>query len=182
MQKPNVKTARPEVKEYILLLTLGLDSASQAYFQNLREQYYPRNLNVIPAHVSLFHNLPGSEIDTISHDIEAILPRVPFGMQVSRLHFMGKGSLFYLESAQLNSLHRDLSSRWQQWLIPQDKQGYKPHVVVQNKTDPQQAKADYQTLSDQFKPFKVTAQSLLLWEYLGGPWRLERTFTFTPEA
>ena len=162
----------------ILLLTLGLDTDSQNLFQSLRDKYYPPALNIVPAHVSLFHNLPGAELSPLEQDILAELPNASFEMRVSKLHFMGKGFFFYLESEALLALRRELSARWDQWLIPQDRQRYKPHIVVQNKTAAVRARADFAHMEAEFEPFTVRAESLLLWQYLNGPWRLERVFTF----
>jgi 2'-5' RNA ligase len=166
------------LSESTLLLTLGLDTNSLVYFQSLRDKYYPPALNVVPAHVSLFHNLPGAELSRLEQDILAELPNAPFEMRVSKLHFMGKGFFFYLESEALLALQRELSARWDQWLIPQDRQRYKPHIVVQNKTAAERARADFAHMDAQFEPFTVRAESLLLWQYLNGPWRLERAFAF----
>jgi hypothetical protein len=122
--------------------------------------------------------LPGAELSALSHDIEAVRAAPPFEMQVSKLHFTGKGMLFYIESPPLLDMHRKLASRWDKWLIPQDRQGYKPHIVVQNKTLAEQAKVDFLEMQSNFRPMVVRAESLVLWQYLHGPWQLEQVFPF----
>ncbi|WP_204248378.1 hypothetical protein [Hymenobacter sp. PAMC 26628] len=42
-----------------LILTLALDTDSQAYFDELRRQHFPAKINYLAAHVTLFHHLPG---------------------------------------------------------------------------------------------------------------------------
>ena len=44
-----------------LILTLALDDLSFARFDALRREHFPPTLNRIPAHVTLFHHLPGEE-------------------------------------------------------------------------------------------------------------------------
>jgi hypothetical protein len=61
---------------------------------------------------------------------------------------------------------------------PQDRQGFQPHVTVQNKVTPAEAQDLLRALQATFAPFAVQGEGLHLWRYLGGPWRLARTFRF----
>jgi len=49
-----------------LILTLTLDEASQAFFDEQRRQYFPPKINYLSAHLTLFHALPGAEYDAIA--------------------------------------------------------------------------------------------------------------------
>ena len=42
-----------------LVVTLALDDDAQARLDALRRTHFPSDRNVVPAHVSLFHALPG---------------------------------------------------------------------------------------------------------------------------
>jgi len=44
-----------------LILTLALDGEAFALFDRLRREHFPPERNVVPAHVTLFHALPGEE-------------------------------------------------------------------------------------------------------------------------
>jgi len=72
----------------------------------------------------------------------------------------------------------NLASRWKEWLTPQDMQGFRPHVTVQNKVDPAQARALHSHLAQDFLPLPVTGEGLDLHRYRGGPWEAVRFFVF----
>ena len=54
-----------------LILTLQLDERSFAFFGAQRRRYFPLERNFIPAHLTLFHALPGEHLPSIEHDIAA---------------------------------------------------------------------------------------------------------------
>ena len=72
---------------------------------------------------------------------------------------------------ELNALRRELASGWAADLTPQDAQGYRPHVTIQNKVEPAAARGLYDTLRATFAPTVFHADGLQLWWYEGGPWR-----------
>jgi 2'-5' RNA ligase len=163
------------------IVTLALDDASQAWFEQKRQEYYPPAMNRIPAHLTLFHALPGDR--TTRHVLnQAAEQTSPFVMQVEGLRSMGRGVLYALHSPELMNLHAGLVSSFRTFLTPQDKQPLRPHVVVQNKVEPQEAKALLAQLQEQFVAAEVRAEGLLWWEYLGGPWRLLERFAFQGQA
>ena len=153
-----------------LILTLALHADDQARFERLRTLHFPAGRNLIPAHVTLFHHLPGQEIDAIRDAIEARCMIPPFPVAVSGLRFLGRGVAFALASAELTALRAGLAREWDGWLTPQDRQGYRPHVTIQNKASPETARALHANLQAAFTPFAVRAEGLDLWRYLGGPW------------
>ena len=102
----------------------------------------------------------------------------PFRTNVTGVLSMGRGVLYSLKSPELEALHRALAANFVTYLTPQDKQPLRPHVVVQNKVEPQEAKRLLAQLTEQFAPRVVEATGLLWWEYLGGPWRALKHFPF----
>ncbi len=76
------------------------------------------------------------------------------------------------------ALRRELAGRWEPWLGPQDRQGFKPHVTVQNKVSPTLARDLHERLQASFSPFEVGGTGLSLWRYLGGPWEPIGTYPF----
>ncbi len=163
-----------------LILTLQLDERSFAFFDQQRRRYFPTERNFIPAHLTLFHNLPGEHLTTIQRDIEAcVSDRGPFSLDVTGLRSLGRGVAYMLEAAELTDMRRALALRWNDWLKPQDRQNHQPHVTVQNKVDPTQARALLEELGDGFQPFQVEAVGLELWWYRGGPWEKVGRFGFT---
>jgi 2'-5' RNA ligase len=160
-----------------LILTLALDAAAEAFFDQLRQQHFPPERNFLKAHLTLFHHLPPQE-PTIADAIEAAGRQPPFPLAVTSVVMIGRGVAFKLESTTLQQLHRNLQQQWMSELLPQDKQGFWPHVTVQNKVTPQAARALHQQLQSTFTPFAVQATGLRLWRYLGGPWEPVNTYWF----
>ncbi len=162
-----------------LILTLALDADNQARFEAERRRYFPTRLNRIPAHVSLFHALPGEEIDGIRKRLEDGTSRLAcFPVEVHDLMRLGRGVAYRLRAPELADLHAQLRAAWLPWLSRQDLQPFHPHVVVQNKVDPTEARVLYDRLSGQFRPWAAVAASLKLWIYEGGPWTPAGEFPF----
>ena len=166
-----------------LILTLGLDEENQARFEGERRRFFPARLNRIPAHISLFHALPGEELEAIRQRLETEVALVGrFSLEVHDLMRLGKGVAYRVRAPELAELHGRLRAAWLPWLSRQDQQPFHPHVVVQNKVDPTEARALYDRLSDAFRPWVVEAASLLLWHYEGGPWTPAGVFPLGPGA
>ena len=154
-----------------LILTLRLDEQSQDRFDRERATYFPPGRTAVGAHVTLFHALPA----TLRADVEAELARLaqqhpPFPVAVTEPFPLGKGVAYRLRSPRLDALHRSLQDRWQAELTPQDRQGFRAHVTVQNKVTPEVARATLAQLRAAYVPADATAQGLQLWRYDGGPW------------
>lgn len=160
-----------------LILTLKLDDPAQAFFDALRREHFPPERNFLAAHLTLFHHLPATE----RTDIEAYLAALcrtepPLPLRVKGLQFLGRGVAYALDSPETEVLHRLLQAHWRPHLTPQDQQRRHPHITVQNKVPPAQARALLAELTARFEPFEATGTALQLWAYRGGPWELLRTF------
>jgi 2'-5' RNA ligase len=153
-----------------LIVTLLLDDAAQGRFDRLREQHFPPARNVLAAHVTLFHALPGEHLDDVRDELTAAADRAAFDVAVTGVRFLGRGVAYSLDSSELAVLRHGLASAWQPWLTAQDRQRHAPHVTVQNKVAPDVARALHERLVAEFVPETVRARGLGLWRYLGGPW------------
>ncbi len=162
-----------------LILTLTLDDRSQEWFDHLRELYFPPERNYLSAHLTMFHKLPGEREPEISTYLrEVCLRREPFTLTVTGLRFLGRGVAYELSSPELVALRRELAEGWGPWLGAQDRQGFKPHITVQNKVSPETARALHERLKASYAPFDVEGVGLSLWRYLGGPWEPVGTYPF----
>lgn len=154
-----------------LILTLALHGDDQARFDRLRRLHFPPERNMIPAHVTLFHHLPGAERDAVQAAVAArCAVQAPFAVDVRGLRFLGRGVAYELHAPDLLAIRADLARQWQDRLTPQDRQGWRPHITIQNKAAPDAARALRDAMQAGFAPFTVRAEGLLLWRYLGGPW------------
>ncbi|NEU14136.1 2'-5' RNA ligase family protein [Methylobacterium sp. BTF04] len=162
-----------------LILTLGMDAETFAHFDALRRRYFPETLNRIPAHATLFHHLPGLDEVGIIETVAA-LARVEADAEVAvtGLRFTGRGVAYVLESDALSAFRARLAGRFADSLTAQDRQGWRPHVTVQNKVAPDVARRLHADLERDFVPFRFTAPGLVLWRYLGGPWERRAAFAF----
>lgn len=154
-----------------LILSLTLAAEDQARLDRLREAHFPPERNFLAAHVTLFHHLPGAEHDAIAAGVaETCATVTAFPVRVARLQSLGRGVALGLDSGELLRLRAGLARRWAAWLTAQDRQGYRPHVTIQNKVDPAVARALLAKLSAGFAPWSAEATGLSLWWYRGGPW------------
>jgi 2'-5' RNA ligase len=163
-----------------LILTLELDEASFLWFDDLRRRWFPPERNFVPAHVTLFHNLPGAELDAIQETVRrACAATPPFALEVTGPWSLGRGVAYRLRSPEAEAFRGRLSEAFGPWLTAQDRQPWRPHVTVQNKADPAEAKALLSELQHAFEPFDVEGRGVLLWRYLDGPWEALDRVPFT---
>ncbi len=157
--RPLIVTARPE-------------AATLAKFEALRREHFPPERNVVPAHISLFHQLPGSEVDAVVTRLKLVAREHPRpAVAVAGLRSLGRGVAYTLRSAELAALHADLVAAWEPVLIAQDRVRFAGHVTVQNKVDPAVARATLAELSAGFAPWTFVVVAVDVWRYLDGPWQ-----------
>lgn len=161
-----------------LILTAILDRTAEGRFQHLRRAHYPSDRNLVPAHLTLFHHLPGTEAEEIKRRLVAVAR----GTAAMRAHAAGlrnpgRGVAIRIDCPALEDLRAELADAWSFWMIPQDRH-FSPHVTIQNKVEPRAAKALYDALLADFEPWTFGVNGLTLWRYLGGPWEKVKDFRF----
>jgi 2'-5' RNA ligase len=169
---PDTQTSPPP-----LIVTLKPDDKSHRFFTGLRKQYFPPAINYLEAHLTLFHHLP-SDNPEVNDALAEMANRASFEMQVAGLMHTGFGVAFTIESADLVALRSSLQHRFHEWLIPQDKQKFRPHITIQNKVTPLESKELYRELSENFKLFSITAVGFDTWLYKNGPWEHLESYLF----
>ena len=153
------------------VVTLEIDDEAQDRFDRERAALFAPGRTQVGAHVTLFHAVPGAaEPAVLAALAAAAAAREPFPVEVVELMPLGRGVAYRLRSAELLALHAELRRAWWDQLSPQDRQGFRPHVTVQNKVSPELAGLTLTRLRQGFAPFLVTARALRLWRYDGGPW------------
>lgn len=154
-----------------LILTARMEPRAFHHFQALRERHFPPERNQVPAHITLFHHLPGAEIGPIVDRLKSIARGTrALALEVVGVRSLGQGVAYELRSPALDALRAELAHAWHTLLIPQDRAGFRPHVTVQNKVEPREAKLLFTQLSIEFEPWSFRADGLQLWRYLDGPW------------
>lgn len=162
-----------------LILTLDFDAATFARFDGERRRNFPAALNHIPAHATLFHHLPGDQEPGVIETVASLARTVPAPeVAVTGLRFTGRGVAYVLASEALAGFRARLAESFARHLTAQDRQGWRPHVTVQNKVAPEAARALHAALQDGFAPFRFRAPATRLWRYRGGPWEAVATLPF----
>lgn len=169
---------RAGVEDRPLVLTLRLDDATQDRLDRERAAHFPPGRTSVGAHVTLFHALPASSRPDVEARLSALRDTQRFRVTVTEPFLLGRGVAYGLHSEELLRLHRELQERWEALLTPQDRQRFRPHVTVQNKVTPDQARATLAGLRAAYHPVQATALGLSLWRYDGGPWTLLRHADF----
>lgn len=165
------------------VLTLRLDDATFAFFDDLRRRHFPAERNFLPAHLTLFHRLPEDGVA----DVAAVLAAAASATAAFPLPFtaprsLGRGVACDVHSPELLRLRRRLADAFEPWLTPQDAQGYRPHVTVQNKATAEAARQLHAELTAAWQPRTGRGEGLLLWRYAGGPWDAAGAFPFRAPA
>ena len=83
---------------------------------------------------------------------------------------LGRGVAFRIDSPGLEDIRGRIADAFAAVLTPQDRAGWRPHVTVQNKVAPSQARALLDALTRDFAPRTVQISALATWWYRGGPW------------
>ncbi|WP_219898742.1 2'-5' RNA ligase family protein [Phormidesmis priestleyi] len=162
-----------------LVLTLKLDAIAFDSLNLLRQQHFPPKRNFLPAHVTLFHALPGDQELAIRQTLQTLCQQTSrLSVRFPTLRSLGGGVAIEIESPKLIQVRNQLAQGWSGWLSAQDRQGYRPHVTIQNKVTSDEARGLYERLSQVWQPIEGSGEGLLLWHYRGGPWELADEFEF----
>lgn len=166
-----------------LIVTLRFDATTFATLDGLRTEHYPSRLNLVPAHLTLFHNLPGdqaAEVIATAHDLARETP--PFALRITKPFSLGQGVALTVDCPALAAFRARFAADWQADLTPQDRQPFRPHVTIQNKVAHAEAAQLLQRLLDTWQPLMGRGEGLQVWRYLAGPWALEADISFDPSG
>ena len=160
-----------------LIVTLEADAESQARFDAARERWFPPARNLVPAHVTLFHRLPGERMGDVARrlrDVAAGTP--PPRFHVASIMPLGKGAAYRLDLPMGDALRGAIGAGFE--VAAQDRGRLRAHVTVQNKVSREEAAATLEALRGGFVPWDGEAAALRLWWYRGGPWEAAGRFAF----
>ncbi|KUI60737.1 hypothetical protein VP1G_07940 [Cytospora mali] len=170
-------------EEHVFVLTLGTAPSLHKPVNALREKHFPAHLNRTPAHLTMFHALPGSYLPSIITAIEKECQDLgPFELATGSLFRMRRGFGITVgpgqETARL--LHEAFQKLWTDFLSEQDRKPWRPHWTIQNKVnDPAVVEGTMKDVEEGFRGAEGMAEGCVLWRYEeGGRWRLERMFEF----
>lgn len=144
-----------------------------AWLDELRRAHFPPERNQIAAHLTLFHHLPPSVEAELRRRLAAATrhqPKPP--AMVAGIMNLGRGVALRIESPVLQSIREELASAFTGLLTPQDQAGWRPHVTIQNKVTPEEARTLREGMVASFRARPLEIAGLAAWHYRGGPWEL----------
>jgi 2'-5' RNA ligase len=166
-----------------LILTARVADKDIEPFDRLRQAHFPPDRNVLRAHLTMFHRLPGEYSGRIVEQLERVADGCDVvSAEVSELRHLGAGVAYSVTSPPLQEIHARLTAKFLTWLGPQDRQTWQPHITIQNKVSKSNADALYHELSQSFQAHSIQILGLDLWDYLGGPWRHAKLVPFSATA
>ena len=161
------------------LITLGFDPATFDRLDGLRRRYFPPERNQVPAHLSLFHHLPGHEWDAVDAELDRVArSQAPLPLRFSGVKPTGHGVMLVVQAPGVVTLRADLARTFARDLTPQDRQPYHPHVMVMNKAERDEADRALHAIQAGWSPWSGVGDRLILWRYLGGPWDEAASYPF----
>lgn len=137
---------------------------------DLRRAHFPPERNVIAAHLTLFHHLPPSILDELAGRLREATRAPPPQATLCGVMSLGRGTAFRVECAALAEIRSELAHVFATLLTPQDAQGWRPHVTIQNKVSAENARQLQQTLTATFQPRSLSIVGIAAWWYRDGPW------------
>ncbi len=161
-------------------MTLKMEEDVAQTLTEYRLKYFPAERNYLDAHITLFHKLPEESREVWQAELVRVAAStIPFEFSLSSVFSLGGGFAVKVESPALVTLKEKLVKSWSEFLTPQDRQKFNPHCTIQNKVAPARAREDLRKFQLEWEPRTATAQGLQLWNYLNGPWQLERELLFS---
>ena len=161
-----------------LIVTALFGAGDDGWLQQLRRTHYPPERNQVPAHLTLFRQLPPSLEPELSARLAAATAARPPEAAIVGVMDLGEGTALRVESPALAEIRDDLAEAFFGLLTPQDLSPWRPHVTIQNKVATREARALQQQLRASFEPRPLVIRALASWRYAGGPWQPLKTHAF----
>ena len=145
----------------------------------MRREHYPVDRNRVPAHLTLFRQLPPSVERELSHRLAEATAAPPPRATIAGVMDLGEGTALRVDSPALQEIREDVAEALHGLLTPQDQARWRPHVTIQNKVEPREARSLQQRLRVAFEPRSLAIRALATWRYKpDGTWQPLKTHPF----
>ena len=161
-----------------LIVTAEIGGEDHAWLDRLRRAHYPTGRNQLPAHLAMFHALPPSAEAEARSTLARMANERPPRASIEGLMDLGGGVAFRIASPDLNRIRDELADHFHGLLSAQDSGGWRPHITIQNKVPPKEARALKARLESDFRPLPLAISGLGLHRYLVGPWEKLAVYAF----
>ena len=167
----------PHANKVTLIITLKIDEASQVFFDEQRNTHFPAHANFVPAHITLFHKLPGSNI-IIENGLAAFAKLSSFELLITNIIVQKTSVAYSIESEILQHLYAQMQKTFDPYLISNDRKILTPHITIQNKVTAYKAYKTHALLMKDFKPFVVQALGFTSWYYVKNYWEKKEEYLY----
>jgi hypothetical protein len=161
-----------------IIVTATFGDGDNGWLQELRRAYYPPERNQVPAHLTLFRQLPPSLEGELATRLARFAASRPPVASVVAIMDLGEGTALRVESEDLMRIREELAEIFHGLLMPQDLSAWRPHVTIQNKVPRREARTLQQKLRSTFRPRPLAIRALAAWRYRDGPWEPIRAWPF----
>lgn len=161
-----------------LIVTAEIGQPELAWLDGLRRACFPAERNQLPAHLTMFHALPPSAESELRTRLGELARRSAPAASIEGVMDLGGGVAFRVVSSGLDTIREELAEGLHGLLSAQDSGGWRPHITIQNKVAPKEARALKARLESEFRPRRLPIHGLGLNRYLGGPWEKLGVFAF----
>jgi hypothetical protein len=161
-----------------LIVTAEIGASDLAWLDRLRRAHYPPERNRVPAHLTIFHALPPSAEREVRSSLSRTVSAEPPIASIEGLMNLGGGVAYRVVSPQLDEIRSWLAHDFHGLLSAQDSGGWRPHVTIQNKVSPKEARALMIEIERGFCPQPLEIRGLGLHRYVDGPWERLATYVF----
>jgi hypothetical protein len=137
----------------------------------LRRAHYPADRNRVPAHLTLFAQLPPSIESELGGRLAAAVATPAPHASIVGIMDLGAGTALRVGSEGLERLRAELADAFHGSLVAQDQAPWTPHVTIQNKVDPREARRLQSQLRTKFRARPLAIRGLASWRYSDGRWQ-----------
>lgn len=161
-----------------LIVTAEFSASDFSWLEGLRRANYPAELNRVPAHLTMFQGLPPSAVAEVKDQLARHTSGPRPQATVAGLMNLGRGVAFRIVSGGLDLIRDSIADHFHGLLSAPDAGGWRPHVTIQNKVTPPEAKALIAAIERDFRPRPLEIAALSVHRYRGGPWETLATYRF----
>jgi hypothetical protein len=161
-----------------LIVTADFSAADFAWLEGLRRDHYPAEQNRVAVHLTMFQGLPPSAVEDVRRQLALHSAGPPPRATIAGLMNLTSGVAFRVVSDELETIRDSIADHFHGLLCAPDAAGWRPHVTIQNKVPPKQARALIAGLERDFRPRPLGVAGLSVHRYRGGPWETVGTYAF----
>ena len=161
-----------------LIVTADFSATDFAWLEGLRRAHYPAELNRVPVHLTMFQGLPPSAVVEVKQQLALHSAGPPPRAAIAGLMNLTGGVAIRVVSDELESIRETIADHFHGLLCAPDAAGWRPHITIQNKVPPRQAKLLLDALERDFRPRPLDLVGLTVHRYRGGPWETLASYKF----